>query len=313
MTFWETTNRESAFGATSRFHAAPWRFGSWFEATPEPGAYLRAGHTDQTKSLLDPTTLQVWDRRLDAGLDTVDAGAYLDLDLRFWKRLRVSGGVRADFLDVSVDDRLGYDVPPAQATPGAIPGTVRATQGLAIGPRVTAAEYDGGVAWLAARGLVRRGVSLPRRDRQRRDDRGHGRRGPERARGGDAVLEGPVGRGGLPRADDGPALHRDRLGRSRRGWPTRSSSRHRPVASWPTEGPSVRRALVGSAVVRPVDAGSSPRWLRRSLRGRSRRWSPGRTHYIPQVPPVVLRVDVTARGKVATLAGRPVTGRVGAG
>ena len=62
----------------------------------EPGVFVRLGHTDQTKSLLDPNnSLQAWDRRIDAGLDTLDAGAYLDLDLRLFKRLHVSAAVRA--------------------------------------------------------------------------------------------------------------------------------------------------------------------------------------------------------------------------
>lgn len=49
---WETTNAETAMGASSRFHAAPLHVASWLEATTEPGVYVRAGHTDQTTSLL---------------------------------------------------------------------------------------------------------------------------------------------------------------------------------------------------------------------------------------------------------------------
>src|SRR6185369_15292008 len=59
---------------------------------------------------------------------------------RAFKRVRLSGGVRADFLAVSVNDRLGYDVP-ARAQTGEIPGANRSTQGLAVSPRVTL-EYD---------------------------------------------------------------------------------------------------------------------------------------------------------------------------
>jgi hypothetical protein len=39
----------------------------------------------------------------------------------------------------------------------------------------------------------------------------------------------------------------------------------------------------------------------------------GVVHYIPQVPPVVLRADVTARGKLMDIGQRPLTGRVGVG
>jgi hypothetical protein len=36
-------------------------------------------------------------------------------------------------------------------------------------------------------------------------------------------------------------------------------------------------------------------------------------HYIPEVPPIVLRADVTAHGKLGAVAGRPLTGRIGVG
>jgi hypothetical protein len=39
----------------------------------------------------------------------------------------------------------------------------------------------------------------------------------------------------------------------------------------------------------------------------------GVVHYIPQVPPLVLRVDVTARGPLLDIAHRSLTGRVGVG
>ena len=68
------------------------------EVSVEPGVSVRVAHTDQTKSLVTPGTLVVWDRRLDSGLDTLDAAAYMDLSLRFWKHARLSGGVRADVL-----------------------------------------------------------------------------------------------------------------------------------------------------------------------------------------------------------------------
>ncbi len=66
---WELSNRESALGVVSRLHAAPRRPTSFLEVSVEPGVNFRLGHTDQTKSLLQPDTLKVWDRRLNAGLD----------------------------------------------------------------------------------------------------------------------------------------------------------------------------------------------------------------------------------------------------
>ncbi|MDP9151383.1 MAG: TonB-dependent receptor, partial [Myxococcota bacterium] len=136
---WETTNTENAWGITSRFHTRTEKLTSWLEASAEPGVSLRFGLTDQTKSLIDPSNLQAWDRRVDDGLETLDAGAYVDLDLRLGKRLRVSGGVRADVLAVSLNDRLANVAPTGQAPTGALPGSRRAVQGVAAGPRVTVA------------------------------------------------------------------------------------------------------------------------------------------------------------------------------
>jgi outer membrane receptor protein involved in Fe transport len=39
----------------------------------------------------------------------------------------------------------------------------------------------------------------------------------------------------------------------------------------------------------------------------------GTAHFVPNVPPVLLRVDATAHGKLLDVAGRPLTGRIGAG
>jgi iron complex outermembrane receptor protein len=60
---WQLTNVETAAGVTSRFHTAPFRVGSFLEVVTEPGVSLRAGHTDQSKSLLNPADLDPWDYR----------------------------------------------------------------------------------------------------------------------------------------------------------------------------------------------------------------------------------------------------------
>src|SRR5262249_36646131 len=130
----ETTNQETAAGCLSRVHSAPVRLGP-VDVVGEPGISTRVGHTDQSRSLVDPSTLAVWDRRLSDGLQTIDVGAYVDLDVRIARRLRISGGPRADWLGVTVDDHL------APATSGGSSGSIRHAAGLAAGPRVTA-EYD---------------------------------------------------------------------------------------------------------------------------------------------------------------------------
>jgi outer membrane receptor protein involved in Fe transport len=40
---------------------------------------------------------------------------------------------------------------------------------------------------------------------------------------------------------------------------------------------------------------------------------PGVSHFVPNVPPVLLRIDVTARGRLTTIWGKSLSGRVGVG
>src|SRR5262249_38122023 len=116
---YETRNRETAVGFTARQHSRPLALGSAVELAVEPGISARAGSSDQSKNLLRTSDLLTWDRRLDVSLDTLDAGAWLDLDLRIAKRLRLSGGPRVDLLAVSIDDHLAGVVP---NVPGTLPG-----------------------------------------------------------------------------------------------------------------------------------------------------------------------------------------------
>ncbi len=319
---WEAQNRESAAGATSRFHAAPWRLGPAVEATVEPGVYVRAGHTDQTKSLLRPDTLVAWDRRLDAGLDTLDTGAYVDLDLRFWKRLRLSGGVRADLLHVSVDDHLGYDVPGPLSQ--GIPGSTRATQGIAAGPRVTA-EYNitPGLSPVVSYGEGFRSLDAT------------ANAVTAQALSAAATVQ-PAIAGAASITSLDPSLHEgaspySKVRSAEAGFRARSPQERYTVTlsafeTWvanelvaeatsggfATEGPSVRQGIVGLAVAKPFD------WLLASVAGSvsSATFTTlvvGVSHYVPNVPPVLLRVDVTVRGTIVQVARRPLNGRIGAG
>ncbi|MGH7295207.1 MAG: hypothetical protein ACRELB_09750, partial [Polyangiaceae bacterium] len=79
-----------------------------------------------------------------------------------------------------------------------------------------------------------------------------------------------------------------------------------------TENASVRRGVVGSVLAKPFD------WLLVSsaLSVTSATFSTlvvGVGHDVPNIPPVLFRTDVTARGTLARWRGRPVTGHVGVG
>jgi hypothetical protein len=79
-----------------------------------------------------------------------------------------------------------------------------------------------------------------------------------------------------------------------------------------TEGPSIRRGLVASAVAKPFP------WLLASLAGSLSSatfttLAPGVSHYVPNIPPLLLRADVSAHGPLSSVRGKPLTGRVGLG
>ncbi|HEX3343974.1 MAG TPA: TonB-dependent receptor, partial [Polyangiaceae bacterium] len=285
----------TAAGLTSRFHSAPARLGDVGEAAAEPGIFVRLGHTEQTKSLLDPNrSLQVWDRRIDAGLDTLDIGAYLDVDLRLFKRLHVSGGPRADLLLTSVDDHLAGLVP-AGATPSVLAGAaVRGVEGIAAGPRITASydvtrelapvvSYGEGFRSLDVQNLQEGATPY---SKIRSVEAGFRAQSPgERYTTTLAVFETWVGNELVFEAASG---------------------------GLETENASVRRGVVGSVVARPWD------WLLVSsaLSVTDATFSTlvvGVGHYVPNIPPILFRTDATARRRLGTLFGKPVTGRLGVG
>jgi hypothetical protein len=305
----ETTNVETAAGLTARFQPAPWHVAEVVDVVAEPGLTLRAGHTDQTKSLLDPTPcpavpsgaatppcgyLQAWDRRVDASLDTLDAGAYLDLDIRLWKRLRLSGGLRADLLMVSVDNTLANVVPAGFAAPNALPGDIVDVEGVALGPRVTAeyeltpslspvVSYGQGFRSLDAQSLTEGATPYSKVASVEAGLRAQGGRG--RYTSTLSVFETIVGNELVFEAAAG-------------GMQTESASR--------------RSGMVGSLVARPTDwlVASSALSVNQAV---FTTLVPGVSHYVPNIPAVLLRADVAARGPLLRVRGAPITGRLGVG
>ncbi len=305
---WETTNHESAAGMVSRLHAAPLRLASFMEVSVEPGVSVRVGHTDQTKSLVTPGTLVVWDRRLDSGLDTLDAAAYVDLSLRFWKHARLSGGVRADVLSVAVNDRLGYDIPPAEATAGAFPGTNRAAQGTAVSPRVTA-EYDimPALTLVASYGEGFRSLDATANVATSQGISGEG----------PSIQDGskPYSKVRSYEAGVRARTHQERFTATVSAFETHVANElvfEATSGGFTTEGPSTRRGLVASAIAKPFP------WLLASLAGSFSSavfttLAPGVSHYVPNIPPFLFRADASAHGPLSSVRGKPLTGRIGVG
>jgi hypothetical protein len=286
----ETKNRETAAGFSASARSPVQRFGSSTELGVEPGLYFRAGLTDQSKNLLEPEDLASWDARLATGLRTFDVGVYLDFDFLFWKKLRVSGGPRVDFLSVAIDDRLGNGASSATNADG----PQRTASGFSIGPRLSAqyalakslsfvASYGEGYRSLDAAHL-RQGATPY--SKVRSAELGMRAQLPnERFTSTLAVFETWVGNELVFVANNG---------------------------GLESQNASVRRGIVASIVSKPT------RWLLASASlsindAQFQTRVAGISHHVPSVPPILFRSDLSARGPLGKLWGRPLSGRVGVG
>jgi len=285
----QTANQETAAGILSRLHASPVRIGPHVEVVAEPGVYARVGHTDQSKNLVDPTSLATWDRRLDDGLQTLDVGAYLDLDVRVFKRLRISGGPRADWLAVTIDDRL------ATAPAPELPGTLRRVAGAVAGPRANV-EYAFAEELTP---VVSYGEGF------RSLDAAHLKEGDSAPYSKVRSVEGGL---------RSQVLHGRYVATASlfRTWVGNELVFEPEAGGLETQNASTRTGFVGSLLAKPFD------WLLVStavsvVRATFETQTAGGNHYVPNIPPILLRADLSVHGAVARIDGRPVVGRVGAG
>ena len=170
--------RDRVRASTARFHTAPLRVGELRRGrdrarrlAPRPATPTRA----RTSS--NPADLDPWDYRESYGLDTVDLAGYLDLDVRLWKKLRISGR-RARGLP----RRLDHEQPGGRraAHPGgrAARARSRTSPGVAPGPRGDRGVRDH--AGAHAGRLGGRGLPVARRGEPHAVQRAH-RRADRRA------------------------------------------------------------------------------------------------------------------------------------
>jgi hypothetical protein len=288
---WQTTNLETAAGVTTRVRSAPVRVGTFFEAVLEPGVSMRAGHTDQTKSLLDPANLAAWDDRASFGLDTLDLAGYLDLDVKLWKKLRISGGARADYLAVLVKNHLAGVVPSVATGPAA--GSLTDVAGVAPGPRVTVGyEIVPELTPVVSAGEGFRSL----------DAGSFGQGSP--------YSQVTSFEGGL-RSD----VAKGRFTTTFAVFQTNVANElvfEAAAGGLTTENASVRRGFVGSFGAKPS------RWLLAStaLSVQSATFDTlvtGGSHYVPNVPAVLWRSDVNAHGELFRIHDAPLTARAGVG
>jgi len=307
---WQLTNVETAAGVTARFHAAPIRVGNFLEVVTEPGVSLRAGHTDQSKSLVNPADLAPWDYRENYGLDTIDIAAYLDLDVRLWKKLRISGGARADFLDVSINDNLAGVIPPIPT--GALQGASTNVAGVAPGPRATVSyEIIPELTPVVSAGEGFRSLDA----------------------GSLTLCNGPAikltGSSQVPPCVPGSPysevtsyeaglrsdIAKGRFTTTLTAFETRVANElvfEAAAGGLTTENASTRRGIVGSFLARPTS------WLLAStalsFQGATfNTLVSGSSHFVPNVPAYLWRVDVNAHGQLLRIKDAPLTGRIGVG
>lgn len=306
---WQLSNTETATGVTARFHTTPVHLGDSVEVVMEPGVAVRGGHTDQSKDLVNPLNLDPWDERASYGLDTVDLAGYLDLDVRLWKKLRISGGARADFLDVTIRDNLSGVVPPAPA--GALQGSTTNVAGVAPGPRATLAyeampelmpvvsagegfrSLDAGSLTLCNAATVHAtGTQVP-----------------------PCTPGSPYSQVTSFEAGVRSDVSRGRFTSTLTVFQTDVANElvfEAAAGGLTTENASTRRGVVGSILARPTP------WLLASsaLSVQTATFNTlvaGSSHYVPNVPAILWRVDVNAHGQLARIHDAPLTGRIGVG
>ena len=286
----ETNNRETAAGLTAYARRRPQRFGANAELGIEPGAYLRFGRTEQSKNLLEPEDLTVWDRRLNAALGTLDLGAYLDFDLLLWKKLRITGGPRVDLLSVSIHDQLANGTSAATNANGA----QRSATGVSVGPRISA-QY-----------ALARSLSLIA-------SYGEGYRSLDAAH----LQQGATPYSKVRSVEVGlrAQLANERFTSTLAVFQTRVGNELVFVANsggLESENASVRRGLVASVISKPAP------WLlvSASLSVNDAQFNTrvaGISHHVPSVTPILFRSDVSVRGGLGKVWQLPLNGRLGLG
>lgn len=302
----EQRNDDVAFGATASHRTRTLRPSGWASGHFAMGLSFRADRIDQTQNLLQAPQNETWDQRVDAAVQAYDLGGWFDLDWQLSRYLHLRGGLRADVLFYDVDDRLG-NFTPAFRRESHILGFRRTALGLALGPRATVE--------LAPSGWSRVFVSY-----------GEGFRSPQARQ--------------LSEGESAPFAKVRSVEVGARFRPTRAPERLTVTAALygtflstdlvfdPSEarlervGPTRRLGAVASVVARPwrwLFASASVTWVHATLEepppatpeNPSPPFSKGQL--LPYVPPVVVRLDARARGRLFSLSRSGVVGTLGAG
>jgi iron complex outermembrane receptor protein len=277
----ESSNREMAVGLTSRYRAPRLELTPDLALTVEPGVEVRGGTGSQRQSLLVPGDLSLWARRIDAGVKTLDAASYVDLELLLFDRLRISGGYRVDFLAASVADHwavpLRHEIAGWAVSPRV---SVEYTIGHILSPMISYGEgfrvVGASQVESAARPYAKvRSIEAGMRCQALSGDFSSTLALFETRTGDELVFEASEG-----------------------GLASESASRRRGVVASLVAKP-LRELLIASSL-----SVTQPRYI--AARSDEAR-------YVPNVPGIMFRVDAALRSSVGEWAHKPVLGRVGAG
>jgi TonB family protein len=131
----EQLNTTRTIGVRARHRTRSFEPKPGYKGSLEVGLSARADDISQAQNLLQAPANTTWDKRIDADIFALDLGGFLDLDLTLSRYVGLRGGVRFDYLDYRVDDRLSKAAA-AERPAGHIPGDRRTAAGVVAGPRV---------------------------------------------------------------------------------------------------------------------------------------------------------------------------------
>lgn len=297
----EQSNQDLGVGARAAYRSARYEPTEWVHAQLELGTEAKTNGIDQTQALLKAPQNETWDQRVDATVRASDLGVFVDGLVAGKKWVKLRGGVRGDLLVYDVDDRLGNFIPSFQKK-SHIVGFRRTAAGFAWGPRASL-DVD------------------PLPFLQANIAYGEGFRSPQ-ARQLEEGEQAPFAK--VRSYEAGVTLHDEaRVSLSAIAYETRLSY---DLAFDPQEarlervGPTTRRGLVGYLRGRPLpflQGSISATYVHATLDSPpiatadnpSPPYREGQA--LPYVPPLVVRQDVSAEGKLADVFGHALVGKVG--
>jgi len=301
----EQSNQDRTLGLKARYRTAEVRPLPVARSFLEAGVSGRLDDIAQTQNLIQAPEGTTWDQRIDADISALDVGGYLDLDTTLTERVHLRGGVRADFLNYQVDDRLANFIP-AFRQEDSIPGYRRSAAGIAVGPRAVLEVHAlPELSVIAAYGEGYRSPMALLLD--------DGEPAPfVKVRSGDLGVRHVLGERDelelrlsayITRLDDDVAFD-PREGRAEPVGPSRRVGAvfYGVTRPWPWLRGSVSVTYVKASLEQPPYATAEdpdPPFKKGQL--------------LPYVPPVVLRADASAERPLFDVGQFPLSGRLGAG